>query len=246
LQSGGVARIGHICGKKLLGDTRFLRLQRDLEVRQRREQLERFVGSNSFNPAAAGGGVGPWRARLTEIADSRASLRRFSPRLYSELVDAAQRSSGKLYQEREHVERTDRYGQTNKTIELKQIHIYTMRGPGWLAAQDIETRFIQASTTIASIVRAMDRNRFTDEELQKIVGQAETARNNLRYVADAIDAFDVFCHPDNLRAIAIWALTKGVEFSWITGKPTLGNSFKVCFPRSRGMIDRASLEHLRS
>lgn len=230
LRSGELARIGHICGAKLLGDEAFVYMQRDLQVRQRRAQLERFIQSEQFDAVAAAAGLVAWRVKLREIGAVRALLRS-DPSIYSNLLSAAQRGDSRLYRtHHEWVERVDRYGNAKRVIEGRQIRVHTMSGARWLAAQDLDGRFTHAANAIVAITQALKATSFTDNDLRRIVSQARSARDDLIYVADTVDAFDLFCSNDNVRGLQDWAHANNLDF------PKL--------PKPKGKIDRAPIERL--
>jgi hypothetical protein len=185
LRSGERARIGHICGKRLLGNSVFGQMQRDLDARQERERRERIITCPTFNPGAALDTLEAWKKRLAAMGQFVQELDSVEHGIVSDLRDAATKHDGRL----------TTYGGT-------VIHV--LRGAGWLRTNDTVRYFSDAKSSIRCSVNFLKKERLTDQELEKVVNEAGRAARLLRIVADAIDAFDAFCHQANIVGIARW------------------------------------------
>jgi hypothetical protein len=229
LRSGAKARIGHICGKNLLGDVIFGKMQRDLGQRQERERRERIITSCNFNPRSALDALGAWQNRLAAMSMFVRQLGSVEHNIVTNLRIAATRHDGRL------------------TANGNIIHV--LRGAGWLRGSDPVRYFVEAKASIGYSVNLLDKAHLTNEELEKVVSEAGRAASFLRLVADALDDFDGFCHPENIVGIAQWlSATHKVEVSG----PALLRIEKwwpeeiidITIPDQRGPVDRKPIEQL--
>lgn len=190
LKSGSFARIGHICGRQLLGEHSFVLLERDLSQRKLRKQRQRFISSPDFDPAAVIGALPEWRRRVGIITTARDVLRATAGDFLASMERASQTADGRI----------SAFDYATGTARRVRI----IRGRRWLAEPNFHVRLANAAALLRKAKELLDKEGPTDGDLEQIVRSASIADSDLQNVADVIDDYDLFCTEENLSAIAEW------------------------------------------
>lgn len=179
LKNGTQAQIGHICGKRLLGDDIFARMQRDLESKERSALRQQFISSSGFDPAGAQALLQLWAPRVREIrkmiAELKSSLRNF----YPELQRCCAKNDGR-------------------------IGAYTIEGRRFLVNDVWDDYFDMAQNNLKRINEILDKQELNERELKDVVSKSSHAARFLRVTADVLDDFRAFSTVNNLTGIAKW------------------------------------------
>lgn len=239
LKSGARGRIGHICGKGLLGEGRFTVMERELEARERSERLARWITSPVFDPDAALAVLNTeWRAALDAARLVRSAFMTAAKERFDEMVAAVNRRDGQL----------------RDNGEVGDL-VHVLRGGRWATSlPDAEKHFLEAVAAIKHLKTIMESEALSEADMETVARDAEEALRRLPIAADIIDAFAVFCDPDNVIGVTAWmdaradyygdkveAKRDGIRIVTNWPKPT---SRLITIPPPSGKIDRKPLKHL--
>jgi len=188
LKNGSSARIGHICGKHLLGDDVFMRMQRDLEAKEQTALRKKYISSPSFDPAGAEALLASWEERVRLIRQVLGHLKTISYSAYSELQTACQKLDGRITYE-------DQDGRT---------HSHTVQGRRFLADESWDVYFGNARSNVRRINELLAKPDLDDKQLAEITQKASQAIRYLTVAAEVLDDFRAFCTIPNLSGLAKW------------------------------------------
>jgi hypothetical protein len=232
VRSGARTRIGHICGRSLLGDLRFEQMESELGIRQQRARREQIITNPDFDPRAALEALQAWDSRVAAMRQVIRQFAMYDRGIVNSLRNAAWKDDGRL-----------------TAYDGTIIHV--LRGARWLRNDKIEDQLCEAKSSIRYLLHLLEKDRLTDQELEEAVKEAGRAVRLLRVVADAIDAFDPFCHPINIGGITRW-LRATYDLKAEAPRPDLlrikerwsDQIIEIRIPAQIGPIDRKPIEQL--
>jgi hypothetical protein len=180
LKDGDLSRVGHICGKRLLGAETFTAMQRDFDRRRQRVLREQYISSLSFDPDGALVALNPWNERIQAIEALLQGMA-VSDAIYGlnylkQIRSATEKNEGIF-------EYWDQSGKW-RPVRLQGTKFLTR---GW------QNYFNDAKSSIQYILRILSKEVLTDKDLQNVVHRSSEGQRHLRVVGDVIDSFDVFC-----------------------------------------------------
>jgi hypothetical protein len=168
LKNGKFSRIGHICGKHLLGSDKFTVLHDELVERERRTLREQFFKSPDFDPEGAQAVLPSWDARLEAIQLARTVMDEYG--LTERLQIAVEKDGGWF-------SITNEDGLTRKA-KLRSVRFLAQR---WERLYDL------AKSDLKLIIRQLGRPNATPVELTHVAEKVAEAHRRLTIVADIIE-----------------------------------------------------------
>jgi len=219
LRDGTLSRIGHDCGKRLLGEHNFVLMRRDLDKRRARARREQYIRSPDFDPGGALASLAPWDERVEMINQFIRDLGQLDANMLAKMQDAVKWHHGELeYWDTRNRQLTRIQIQRGKVLELPSGPID--KEIGWQAD------FVSAKTRILKIIECLEKDEHTDDELKLLMSQIGEAQWKLRMTAEMLDEFDAFCGS-------------------ITTKQIMSIFFQgVKLPRTLGPVDRTPINKL--
>ena len=200
LKDGNHGHIGHVCGKKLLGDAEFVLMKNDLAARQREAALLTIVSSPDFDPAAVLAGVG-WDAAAGTAEEAQRVLKSSAPHLFRALRAAPE---GRLTV----VVQNDNPGQGIRKSRFREEIRHVIAGRRWVTTETLRLRdrLADARGDLRVAAKMLSKTELTASDLETIVGKVGSAERLLLQVAALLEEYRAFTAPANLEGIARWSL----------------------------------------
>ncbi|HWB48363.1 MAG TPA: hypothetical protein VG651_04575 [Stellaceae bacterium] len=173
LRNGELSRVGHVCGRRLLGSDQFTVLHREFTVRLQRELREKFITSPTFDPEGALASLTSWIERLRVIKRVRKHM---ADHGWLEALQIATEKQDGWF------EVVNEQGIVRKT---------KLRGTKFLTTT-WENLFDLAVIDLRSIARTRKKLELTERDLADVVFKASECHRRLKIVADIIDPIGPF------------------------------------------------------
>lgn len=173
LRNGELSRVGHVCGRRLLGGDQFTVLHREFTVRLQRELREKFITSPTFDPEGAMAALSSWTERLRVIKQVRTHM---ADHGWLEALQIATEKQDGWF------EIVNEQGVIRKT---------KLRGTRFLTTA-WEILFDLALSDLRGIVLIRKKVELTEQDLADIVTKASECHRRLKIVADIIEPIGPF------------------------------------------------------
>lgn len=181
LFDGNVSRVGHVCGKRLLGDETYTQMHREFEQRRQRELRRRFISADTFDPEGALAALQSWNERIRTMRELRSELADVDNQMFNDICYATMRQDGKF-------EILNPATNKYEPVRLRGTHFLLT---GW------HDGFLEARQALLRVARMYKKQDPSDDELAKIVHDAGEASSGFRSAKEVIDSFNVFLFEAN-------------------------------------------------